>query len=111
MERTAGSPEARDQSPDVTVDAVIVNWNSGGLLRQCLVALDQSDIAETLNIIVVDNASTDGSAVGLATERARLDLIRNAKNIGFAAACNQGAKRGSAPLSLFLNPDVRVKPD
>jgi N-acetylglucosaminyl-diphospho-decaprenol L-rhamnosyltransferase len=110
MERRPGSSEARDHSLDVTVDAVIVNWNSQSLLRECLAALDQDDIAERLNIIVVDNASTDGSAVGLAAEHARLEVVLNAKNFGFAAACNQGAKRGSAPFLLFLNPDVRVKP-
>ena len=96
--------------PALAVDAVIVNWNSQSLLRGSLAALDQDDIAERLKIIVVDNASTDDSAVGLAAEHALLEVVVNAKNVGFAAACNQGAKGGSAPLLLFLNPDVRVKP-
>jgi GT2 family glycosyltransferase len=88
-----------------------VNWNSRSLLRECLAALDRSEIAGRLNIIVIDNASTDGSAAGLAADRARLALVLNEENRGFAAGCNQGANRGSAPLLLFLNPDVRVKPD
>jgi N-acetylglucosaminyl-diphospho-decaprenol L-rhamnosyltransferase len=95
----------------VILDIVIVNWNSRSLLRECLAALDQSDIAECMNIVVVDNASTDSSVAGLAAQRAGLDLMLNAKNVGFAAACNQGAKRGSAPFLLFLNPDVQVKPN
>jgi GT2 family glycosyltransferase len=93
------------------VDVVIVNWNSRGLLRECLAALDQSSIAERLNVVVVDNHSTDGSADGLAGARMRLNLVRNADNRGYAAACNQGAASGSAPMILFLNPDVRVRPE
>jgi N-acetylglucosaminyl-diphospho-decaprenol L-rhamnosyltransferase len=111
MESQPSSSEARERAPGPGVDIVIVNWNSRSLLRECLAALDQSDIAERLNIIVIDNASADGSAEGLAVERARFDLVRNAENRGFAAACNQGAKRGIAPFLLFLNPDVRVKRD
>src|SRR6266511_5816990 len=97
--------------PGFAVDIVIVNWNSRRHLRECLAALDQSTIAERLNVIVVDNASTDGSADALAAERARLDVVLNAENRGFAAGCNQGAKKGSAPILLFVNPDVRVRPD
>jgi hypothetical protein len=44
-------------------------------------------------------------------QSAHLDLVRNSDNRGFAAACNQGAGRGTAPYLLFLNPDVRARPD
>jgi GT2 family glycosyltransferase len=47
------------------VDIVIVNWNSRRRLRECLAALDQSSIAAMLSVIIVDNASTDGSVDGL----------------------------------------------
>src|SRR5262245_28266379 len=93
------------------VDIVVVNWNSRSLLGACLAALDQSTITESLGVIIVDNASTDGSADGLSARRVRLDFVFNRENRGFAAACNQGAERGSAPYLLFLNPDVRVGPD
>ena len=111
MVSDSGARGAAFQTPDPTVDIVIVNWNSQRLLRECLAALDQSTIAERLNVILVDNASTDGSAEALATERAQLDIVRNTQNRGFAPACNQGAKEGRAPLLLFVNPDVRVRPD
>src|SRR5262249_13891599 len=62
-------------------------------------------------VIIVDNASSDGSADGLVAGRIRLDLVRNRENRGFATACNQGAARGAAALILFLNPDVCVDPD
>ena len=93
------------------VDVVIVNWNSRLLLRECLAALDRSTIADRLKVTIVDNASADGSAQALRAERIRLELVYNHENRGFAAACNQGAKRGVAPLILFLNPDVRLSPD
>jgi N-acetylglucosaminyl-diphospho-decaprenol L-rhamnosyltransferase len=93
------------------VDIVIVNWNAGALLRSCVAALEASSIASRLHVIVVDNASTDGSVDGLAVAASSLSVIRNAENRGFAAACNQGAAAGRAPLLLFLNPDVRVAPD
>src|SRR6266853_1816202 len=94
-----------------SVDVVIVNWNSRELLRECLAALDQSINAENVNVIVVDNASTDGSADGLAAVRINFEVVRNADNRGFASACNQGAAKGKAPYLLFLNPDVRVRTD
>jgi len=111
MASESSGSAAAFRRPALTVDIVIVNWNSGRHLRECLAALDQSTIAERLNVIVVDNASADGSADALATERARLDVVLNSENRGFAAGCNQGANKGSAPVLLFVNPDVRVRPD
>ncbi len=99
-ERTAAAP---------AVDIVIVNWNAGALLRDCVAALDASAMAPRLNVTVVDNASTDGSADNCPIAGLRLSVIRNAENRGFAAACNQGAAAGHAPLLLFLNPDARVE--
>jgi GT2 family glycosyltransferase len=93
-----------------SVDVVIVNWNSQSLLRECLAALDRSTIADRLNVFIVDNASVDASAEVLSADRVRLEVIRNNVNRGFGAACNQGAKKGAAPLILLVNPDVRVTP-
>ena len=93
------------------VDIVIVNWNAGALLGECVAALDRSTVGQLLRVVIIDNASTDGSAKGLRTEQLSLEVVFNENNSGFAAACNQGAKRGTAPWLLFLNPDVRVEPD
>jgi N-acetylglucosaminyl-diphospho-decaprenol L-rhamnosyltransferase len=111
MASEAGGSKPKHGAPCPNVDIVIVNWNSRSLLRECLADLDQSTIAERLGVIIIDNASTDGSADGLVAHRVRLDLVLNSENRGFAAACNQGAARGRAPFVLFLNPDVRVDPD
>ena len=94
----------------LSVHVVIVNWNSGRLLSQCLssfsaVAADRIAVAR---ITVVDNASTDGSCDALPEVAPPLDLIRNQDNRGFAAACNQGAAGSGADLLLFLNPDTRL---
>jgi GT2 family glycosyltransferase len=107
----AGGSTTIHGRPGRNIDIVIVNWNSRALLRECLAALDRSTIAERLSVIIIDNASTDGSADGLAARRVGVDLVFNTENCGFAAACNQGAARGGAPIVLFLNPDVAVEPD
>src|SRR5262245_59484902 len=93
------------------VDIVIVNWNSQSLLEDCVASLDQSTIAARLNVIVVDNASQDGFAGRLAVRRMALQVVVNANNLGFAAACNKGARKADAPLMLFMIPEVRIDID
>ena len=94
------------------VDVIIVNWNAGHLLRECLdsfatVARDDVTLG---NVIVVDNASRDDSLAALEDLFGKLPLkiIRNSENRGFAAACNQGAAASTADFLLFLNPDTRL---
>ncbi|WP_342109720.1 glycosyltransferase family 2 protein [Methylobacterium sp. SI9] len=93
------------------LDVVIVNWNGGALLRACLASLSAAREAESVQVIVVDNASTDGSTENLPPLPRPLRLIRNAENRGFGRACDQGAAAGAAPAILFLNPDTQVEPD
>ena len=89
-------------------DIVIVNWNSGRLLRECLESISSSSDASLIErALVVDNASTDGSADGLESLGFPIELVRNRCNLGFGAACNLGASKGVADYILFLNPDVR----
>src|SRR5947209_10999314 len=94
-----------------TIHIVIVNWNSGRQLQECLASLAtmSCDEVSVSCVTVVDNASTDGSADGL-TSPAPLNVIRNTHNRGFAAACNQGASDAKADFLLFLNPDTRLMP-
>lgn len=90
---------------------VIVNWNAKDQLRDCLDSLPVAiapleRLGVRVTVVVVDNASTDGSAEGL-PEHVR--LVRNGQNRGFAAACNQGAALApQAEWVLFLNPDTRL---
>jgi N-acetylglucosaminyl-diphospho-decaprenol L-rhamnosyltransferase len=107
---TRQSGNSGDQMASVHV--VIVNWNAGAQLEDCLqsfaaVAADDVTLA---GVTVVDNASTDGSCEGLAFPTLPLRLIRNADNRGFGAACNQACAGSDADFILFLNPDTRLMP-
>lgn len=94
-------------------DVVIVNWNTGQLLGQCLASLAALRCRNSMlgSVVVVDNASTDGSANSLPATDLPIKVIRNASNEGFARACNQGALAGRAANILFLNPDTALPPD
>ncbi|MBV9406183.1 MAG: glycosyltransferase family 2 protein [Acidobacteriaceae bacterium] len=107
------SPQPDASSKSGKLDIVIVNWNSGERLRHCLDALLASpeDVACIGKLIIVDNASTDGSAeLHDFVNALPLHIVSNQTNRGFAAACNQGAAMGRAGALLFLNPDVRICP-
>jgi N-acetylglucosaminyl-diphospho-decaprenol L-rhamnosyltransferase len=96
------------------VHIVVVNWNTGGYLRQCLQSIALADRPEgtIARVTVVDNASSDDSARGIGDLSLPLKLIRNSRNVGFAAACNQAAAADStSDYILFLNPDTRMFPD
>jgi N-acetylglucosaminyl-diphospho-decaprenol L-rhamnosyltransferase len=96
-----------------SIHIVIVNWNAGDYLGQCLQSIVLADGADVkvARVTVIDNASTDGSAADLDDLALPLDVVHNGSNIGFAAACNQGAAGSEADYLLFLNPDTRLFPD
>ncbi|MFC0184907.1 hypothetical protein SAMN04515674_11030 [Pseudarcicella hirudinis] len=93
------------------LDIIIVNWNSGELLSKCIVSIFNSDLNDiSLNIIIVDNASTDDSLLRIPKDK-KIKIVYNEKNRGFGAACNQGVKAGNGKYILFLNPDAEVRKD
>ncbi|MHB1389945.1 MAG: glycosyltransferase family 2 protein [Thermoleophilia bacterium] len=96
-----------------SLDIVIVNWNSGKRLRACLESIIKSDHSNYVldRVTVVDNASTDASAVGLLDLDLPLTIITNNTNRGFATACNQGSFDSGSNYLLFLNPDTRLFPN
>lgn len=99
-----------EQRLSSSCDVVIVNYNAGKLLTDCVLSVAAAGAARA---IVVDNHSADGSLESMehTVKCDGLTVIRNGKNMGFAAACNIGAKASSAPLVLFLNPDSALAPD
>jgi len=98
---------------DSSVDIIIVNWNSGNQLHECLSSIGKSnlDAVSLSKVIVVDNASSDNSLGGIERLPLPLTVLRNSENRGFAAACNQGACAGTSEYLLFLNPDTIVDGD
>ena len=106
----------------VDLSIVIVSWNVRALLRRCL----QSVLAEAkpgpgdavfqigdwhVEILVVDNASADGSAEMVRTQFLDVHLIANSDNQGFTAGNNQGLSRARGRYLLLLNPDTEVVDD
>ncbi len=88
---------------------LILNYNSGASLADCLASLERSD-ARDLPVLIVDNASTDGSLDDL-TIRDNLDVLRLSHNGGFAAGINAGVRvllKRSVERVLLLNPDTCV---
>src|SRR5512139_3165254 len=90
------------------ISVVIVNWNSGDLLRACLRSLREH--AAGAEVIVVDNASDDGSHCGVPDWNPGARLVRNERNEGFAGGCNRGWRLAAGDSVLFLNPDTQATP-
>jgi len=90
------------------VAIVIVTYNSARDIDTALRSLTEPPPAATHEILVVDNASTDGTATRIRAAWPGVRLIEPASNLGFAAANNRGIRASSSELVLLLNPDTRV---
>lgn len=89
---------------------VIVNFNTRDLLRACLQSIQNSQEAPELELFVVDNASSDGSAEMVAAEFPEGQLIRSSANRGYACANNLALRRCAGQYLLLLNPDTVLPP-
>lgn len=89
----------------------IPSWNTRDLLDQCLGSVYSSPAGLDFEVIVVDNASDDGSADMVASSYPQAKLIRNRVNLGFAAACNLAFKHSLGRYFLLLNTDTVVLDD
>jgi GT2 family glycosyltransferase len=92
-----------------TVSLTIVTYNSRRYIGRCLEAILAQDY-QPLEVIVVDNASQDGTRAVLEGFSSRVRVILNEENVGFAAAQNQAIAAGSGEWILTLNPDVLLQP-
>ena len=94
---------------------IIINFNTADLLKACLAslfkAIRNAKFERIVEIIVVDNASTDTSRTILSQFSSRISAIYNKSNIGFAAANNQGIRASSGDFLLLLNSDTKVEKD
>ena len=95
-------------APMMDVSIIIINWNTKQLLRDCLTSVYERVGDVDYEIIVVDNASTDGSAEMVKSDFRQVILIENTGNRGFAAANNQGMAIAKGRYVLLLNSDTVV---
>jgi len=90
------------------VSIIIVNWNTRNILRNCLLSIYDQTKEIYFEVIIVDNASTDGSVEMVKRDFPQAALIENMVNRGFAAANNQGLKIAKGQYILLLNSDTIV---
>jgi GT2 family glycosyltransferase len=104
VNRCSEKPDRRGKGTDISV--IIANWNTKDLLAQCLNSLYETAQGLTFEIIVVDNASTDGSVAMLRREFPSAVVVENSVNRGFGAASNQGFRVMKGRYALLLNTDT-----
>ena len=92
----------------IDVSVIIVNWNTKDILRNCLKSIYDEGGDVALEVIVIDNASTDGSVEMVKKDFSQAVLIENSENRGFAAANNQGIAIAKGRYVLLLNSDTIV---
>lgn len=89
---------------------IIVSWQVKELLKKCLKSIERFAGDLDYEILVVDNASIDGTTTMVKKEFPQIKLIANSKNLGFAAANNQALKIAQGNYLLLLNPDTEILP-
>ena len=89
------------------VSAVVVSYNSSAYLPDCLRSLRSEGVAE---IVVVDNASSDGSAEAARDADAEVNVLQTGDNLGFGTGANRGVAVTQGEYMLIMNPDTVVEP-
>lgn len=95
---------------DVHLSIVVLSWNTRDILRACLAALERDHSPRRREVIVVDNASADGSADMVAAEFPHVQLQRNAENRLYSEGNNQGARAATGRYLCLLNSDTEARP-
>lgn len=97
------------KTKSVDVSVVIVNWNTKDLLLKCIRTIYDDQAGIEIEIIVVDNGSTDGSAEAVRENYPEVNVISNGKNLGFAKANNIGIKTAKGKYICLSNSDIEVE--
>jgi hypothetical protein len=101
----APSGSRASDRPLAELAVAVVSWNTREHLRRCLASVEAEGAEE---VVVVDNASSDGSPAMVRAEHPRVRLLANPGNTGYGAAANQAVTACTAPYVLLLNADTRV---
>jgi N-acetylglucosaminyl-diphospho-decaprenol L-rhamnosyltransferase len=96
-------------APDLSV--IVLSWNTRDLLRECLESVERGRGALSVEVVVIDNASSDGSAEMVAAQFPSARLARNDSNRGYATGVNQGIALSTGRKICLLGSDTRVAPD
>lgn len=91
------------------ISVIIVSYNTEDLLRACLQSIYDETKSASFEIVVVDNASRDGSVTMIAREFPDVTLIASKDNLGFGPACNRAVAASSGEYVILLNPDTVVR--
>lgn len=94
----------------LVLSIAIVNWNTRDLLLDALESIYRSPSPDPFEVIIVDNASSDGSAEAVRARYPLANLVVNADNRGYAEGNNQAIDRSRGAYILLLNPDVVIPP-
>jgi N-acetylglucosaminyl-diphospho-decaprenol L-rhamnosyltransferase len=95
----------------VRVRALVVTWDAADLLPRCLDSLQAQTVREQMEVVVVDNASTDGTAELVSARYPDVRLVRAPVNLGFAGGAHLGLAGLDADYAVLLNNDARFEPD
>lgn len=104
MQKTMNAPTL--ERPEVSV--IIVSYNTREMTLACLSSVFEQSASTNIEVIVVDNASSDGSAEAIEKSFDEVSLTKSSENLGFAKANNLAARRANGKYILLLNPDTVV---
>ncbi len=112
-DRVEEKPDQTDSSPaTTTVSFVVVNWNGAHHLPPCLDSIkEQNYPADCIEVVLVDNGSTDGTRELLKKEYPWVRVVQNDINKGFATGVNQGVEAAAHETVALINNDMRLDPD
>jgi len=91
------------------VTLIILNWNTFDLVEACLWSIRRTTAGLDLEVMVVDNGSTDGSAERIERQYPDVRVVKNGRNLGFAAGNNRGVELSDSPFVLLLNSDAQLE--
>ena len=98
-----------EKKSNIDISIVIVNWNAKSLLRDCLKSIYETTKPFSIEILVIDNGSTDGSIKMIKSHFPHVKLIENENNLGFAKANNIGINKCRGKYVCLVNSDIVVR--